>query len=822
MGLIFQSGCREAYQRFFYGDPTPKMDLSDAELSPVTSEKLCSYCTVIKFNIATGEVPVPSTMALDYLNELNSQVGIDPLYSTNSQIPIRIPFDGKIDFKYNSRWQNSILIINTANIHDRVYPWPTSINISGQQGDFAAVVLTEFNELILVPTSQTFIKGNSYVVIITNSMLDTNESPLGETVVSSLLKSSESLIDNNDACPDIDIDEACSKFFELTGLNLAHVSALEAERARLDPILEDLDEIDIKRSDIIGAFVFTTSGNSTTAFTNSKLKETALSVFNPALDWNNNNDNNDDDDYDEDEVWQPTENDNANYWGAADSPISFTMLKPNDTANPTGNKLFTPNLLDRTHYGLNDLDEQLSNIYNTPNTPNSLNNNTNNSINMLAYFTEEIDLNQDGQTDSMPVLKELNEAGNLNIKAIYRGHYSCTNFLTKDPATKEWILDIDITGENPGGTCLKINPNENPADLSSAEGMDFWLSMPEKLDNLNPKVVIYQHGFFGDATEFIALANTFANKNIAVIAIDAFGHGVRSFKDINGDGKITRDDSGGNFINSMNPSITAGYMIQTLMDIYHLAIMLKVNPIMLHLLGLEDSLNNIIPELDSESNNNLSIIASAKPSINFVGRGLGAILGILISEKGDIPIDRFVLNGIGADFASILVNTELFTEQMKSELEVLGELETFKSLIGMQLAHSFFSAVVDPLSFVDNTGQADILVQQMYEDEVIPAQSMDIWSLSMNLYEGDLPGCNDDNGCITGTVNRDGDSLHRSSWLFYPWDYEPLETGARARHNFLIDKRTTATCAGQIQAREFILSGRVLEPDGPEILQACE
>ena len=173
-----------------------------------------------------------------------------------------------------------------------------------------------------------------------------------------------------------------------------------------------------------------------------------------------------------------------------------------------------------------------------------------------------------------------------------------------------------------------IESQLSKTDLNGKIG--FWISNPATVDG----IIIYLHGLEQNKEEMFAVMDTFASKNIVTVAIDIWGHGERTYLDANGNGSLDSNDSLIITTRYDNPSLTAGYIIQTQFDLLRLRTLLEAN------LNIRTAIVGSVSEM---------------PPIYFVGHSLGSFVGSNFANTG-FPIDGAVISSSGGDISDIGLN----------------------------------------------------------------------------------------------------------------------------------------------------------------------
>ncbi len=369
-----------------------------------------------------------------------------------------------------------------------------------------------------------------------------------------------------------------------------------------------------------------------------------------------------------------------------------------------------------------------------------------------------------------------------NVSKLYKGYFPCQNFLAKTINT--WELDLLNRAVKPGTDC----PN---SDSALNGKISFWLAMPDTVEG----VVIFMSGLTDVKEDMFTVMNTLASKNFATVVIDFWGHGDRTYEDVNGNGNLA-DDSGVAFLRPDNPALTVGYFLQTQFDLFRLRTLLEANPTILNAIG---NTPNETP-------------------IHFFGySGSGVIGSNLLGSN--FPAERFVINNPGGDVVDLLLSGS-FGPQIRAGVAAASGFDTSTKkgkealntqMLGVELsaAHATFKGGIDPLSNASPSNTATLLIQQIIGDLTSPNSNTDLLSLAKGL-----------------TTYKDGDgaldNVTRSRWIFNPNTYK-LTTGnsESAVHTFLLDWKTKATLRGQQQASCFLATGKVLDPSKEIDIATC-
>lgn len=347
-----------------------------------------------------------------------------------------------------------------------------------------------------------------------------------------------------------------------------------------------------------------------------------------------------------------------------------------------------------------------------------------------------------------------------NVAAIYRGHYTCLDFLDK---TSDGDFEID-TSATPAMDC----PN---ATAGVADGeIEFWLAKPA---GTLTGIAVFQHGITRSSLDFVAIADALAQAGIATIAIDLWDHGTRLYTFADGTTEVP-------FVRPDDPSRTVGYLLQSRLDTTRIAAIAKTNS------GISARLGN------------------TPANLYFVGQSLGAIVGAEVAtNSAGVTFDAMVLNVPGGDLADIVLNGDigdvLIPLVAADQGLAVGSPELNATLLGIEMAarHALFAGLADPMALYDPESPPStppLLFQEMTGDTTIANSDAELLNRMMK-----LPTYTDGDGDTTAT------SVTRARWIFVPGSYTETVpgSGATAGHGFLLDGLTSATAQGQKQAVTF-------------------
>ena len=399
------------------------------------------------------------------------------------------------------------------------------------------------------------------------------------------------------------------------------------------------------------------------------------------------------------------------------------------------------------------------------------------------------------------------------ISVIYKGFFSCTNFLENEgndttisatgADSDRWDLNnfAKLTSYSTGAiTSLADCPN-------AIDGLDgtigFWVTTPVTESGTTPYgTVVFQHGITGNKDNLFAIANTLASYGYSSVAIDIWGHGERTYEDGDDDGVIENTletsyaDSGALFIRPDAPDLSAGYYLQTLVDIYRLSSFISNNP-------------------------ELSQAVGTNTPIHYVGMSLGGIMGASLSSISSItdttstnnfsnPFEKYVLNVPGGDISDIVLNgsfgasvrNSVATAYNYDTSTVEGQQSLSSTMVAIDLltSNTLFTYAADPLASITSDLPTQVLVQEILGDEVVPNNTTELMAQAMNL-------ANHHDGDAAFEISENN---QRNRWTLDPSNYDKENDGGDAGHGFLLNNESNATAQGQLQVACYLLFNRVL------------
>lgn len=866
MGLLLY-GCSDKLITLIKGDPAPEIETGE-EKQKVIAHKYCASCTVAEYDIEKGRFPVPNEIVINQVfsaalatlqslsslgsaitakaedsdSEVNRASAGNSLKAVDPESVIRIPFDGPIQLKFDNKWKKGIYIVKWSNVKQRVWHWPDAIEIGGKAGKFKAVYQDSNHDLVLVPHQDTFAPGQRYLVVVSDQLRDQKGKKIQHTVSFSLYKSPVSFLHGF---------QPNEKYASIAELPLDKLLVVELLRKANQALFTQAEKL-LTRAHITSIFSFSVKTQTALAFEQAARDQ----MFKTAT------------------LITPNDNDNIGVVGSLHTPITLSYITGEGDDQAMQQDVLSPTF---------DADGRLTAAVD------QLDNNSQ-QYDVLPYFLGEKD---------WPLKMAASDqyggdslfAGEVAIKRIYLGHFPCLNFLSNgtkslaassplaqgananensaDPSVEAsnnlntnegvqsldprrllpWAVDFKQRPRQPQGDCPKRTNDFSQGIFSQKGQLDFWLAVPKTIDLENPRVVIYQHGLSGRNLHFIAIANRLAQYNIATIAIDIMMHGNRQVDTGKGDNFLLNS-----FIRPESPALTAGYLLQTTMDLSHLSVLVKTNPVILALLGLKDQVSLLSTFLSDTPAANLAALKDSKPSLYYIGNSLGGILGAIIGSWGRLPFQRMVLNVPGGDLADIILNsprqsnyrydaneqaaaassaptgakassspTRSSSGQGGGGLSAMfgggssgagaGQAQSLVSLIEIMSASEIIAMKMDPLTAGNTIFPVNFLLQQIIGDKTIAGRNTELLAQVMNL---NATSFNDGDG----EQNRTAEV--RARWIFDPANYSKSADGQVAGHSFLLDAKTTATCGGQMQAIYFLLEGQLYDPTQSEkILAVC-
>ena len=439
----------------------------------------------------------------------------------------------------------------------------------------------------------------------------------------------------------------------------------------------------------------------------------------------------------------------------------------------------------------------------------------------ISWLNEDLNatsatpINIKSQTDA--ALQDLGLTFKMDfVNALYKGFVPCTNYLQNagiDRATGSARWELNLTKSDAGDAALEDCPNS----LAGMDGnLGFWAAKP--VDN-PVGLVVFQHGITSHKDSLFYIINTFAEFGYSSIAIDAWGHGERGYEDGNANGTIENTmasnyaDSGLLFIRPDAPDLSAGYYLQTLLDIYRIAYVTGFNSITEENSEIQTAIAFADP-LDFGVDGSA---VDGTSNTHYVGVSLGGIMGATISSilntsgQTIAPFGKYVLNVPGGDVTDIVFNgsfgpgvrSSVATAQGYDTSTVEGQQSLNSTMVAIDLltSHTFFTALMDPLYWAQPAFPANVLMQEIVGDATVPNSNTELLAQSMNLIDYT------DGGDLVDTA----DGVTRLRWTYTPSNY--VSGNDTPGHSFLLDSGdSNATDQAQKQVGCYLRYGLVPDP----------
>ena len=766
VALIFTlSACSEQLLETVAEDPEP--DTTSGEADSTTSQVLAE-------NSADDErSPQANDITLGSYNNSDTNTSNDVIGQSNL-MPIRIPFSGAITNLYESdgslnaaaasAYASNIAIIEFSDTEDAdiaptnvvVIPLPTNDRAGKDEtsrgGTFKAVYQDSNNDLVLVPGASTFESSSStgdvnysYVVLVHKDLNGADGQNIIPDTLTKLLTTNQKLIDDANTTINSSLLEDINGNGEANDENdTASVASLE--QARRLYVGEDGSGgsrlAAQSLSDALGlGFNFTSASDIAGVFHFTTSAESG----------------------------DANGNDYSDFSDAVNGVLGIALGS-----------------------GLNDTLYDLTADIVWLNS--DMNETTTNSENLKDAIQDVLGSDHD--------LSQIIE--------ISKGFFTCTNFLENEgidanTGADRWDLNnfAKLTKFS-GGEITLDSLADCPNSLSSIDSsltgtVGFWAIKASSPTG----VVVFQHGILGNKDHVFSIANTLAGYGFSSLAIDTWGHGERTYENGDGDGTLenTMDnnysDSGTLFIRPDAPDLTAGYMWQTMIDMYRLAYMGKANSEIMDATGVDGT------------------------TMHFVGVSLGGIhgasltnLGLLIEDPVTAfsdPFNKYVLNVTGGDVGDVILSGNFGASVRDSVARsfdydtgtVAGQQDLNSAMVAIDLltAHAVFGLATDPLALANATNPKNVLLQEMAGDETVPNNNTELLSQAMLLDSHD-----DGDGSVNTSTSP------RLRWTFNPDNYGAEKDGDPAGHDFLLNGESNATDQGQLQVVCYLRDGIVLNP----------
>ena len=433
-------------------------------------------------------------------------------------------------------------------------------------------------------------------------------------------------------------------------------------------------------------------------------------------------------------------------------------------------------------------------------------------LNTDLNATSDTPINIKSETDA--ALQDLGLTFDMgSVNALYKGFMPCTNYLQNagtDRATGSARWELNLSKTDVDAEVLDEVLEDCPNSLADMGGnLGFWAAQPA---TASAGLVIFQHGITSHKDSLFYIINTFAEFGYSSIAIDAWGHGERGYEDGNANGTIENTmadgyaDSGLLFIRPDAPDLSAGYYLQTLLDIYRVA----------YVAGQNVEIQTAIAFADPLDGSDGSVVDGTS-NTHYVGVSLGGIMGATISSilntsgQTIAPFGKYVLNVPGGDVTDIVFNgsfgpgvrSSVATAQGYDTSTVEGQQSLNSTMVAIDLltSHTFFTALMDPLYWAQTGLPSNVLMQEIVGDSTVPNSNTELLAQSMNLIDradGDT------------MVNPD-DNVNRLRWTFTPSNY--VSGNDTPGHGFLLDSGdSNVSDQAQKQVGCYLRDGVVPDP----------
>ena len=775
LALIFTlSACSEQLLETVTEDPEP--DITSGEADSTTSQVLAE-------NSADDErSPQPNDITLGSYNGSDENESND-INGQSKNMPIRIPFNGAITDLYDSDgnlntdaaslYVSNIFIVGQSLIDGSTLsvlplPWydrnnndvssvaDSVVGIEGFEVEhntlFRSVYLDANNDLVLVPGFDTLEANAVYFVVVSKNLLGADGQPIIPDTLTQLLTTNNKLIDDaNTTINSSILEDINDNGIDNDENDTASVASLEAARV---------------------AYVGTDGNGGTVANIVAGLSA-----------------------------------DQTYFNSREDVAIIFHF-----TTAPEGE--------DSNDDGVSDTSDQLTAALEKA-AQYKYSNDDISWLNEDLNATSATPINIKSQTDA--ALQDLGLTFEMDfVNALYKGFVPCTNYLQNagiDRATGSARWELNLTKTDVDDEVLDEALEDCPNSLADMDGnLGFWAAKPVG----NPVgLVVFQHGITSHKDSLFYIINTFAEFGYSSIAIDAWGHGERGYEDGNANGTIENTmasnyaDSGLLFIRPDAPDLSAGYYLQTLLDIYRIAYVTGFNSIT----EANSEIQTAIAFADPLDFGVDGSAVDGTSNTHYVGVSLGGIMGATISSILDTsnqtiaPFGKYVLNVPGGDVTDIVFNgsfgpgvrSSVATAQGYDTNTVEGQQSLNSTMVAIDLltSHTFFTALMDPLYWAQPAFPANVLVQEIVGDATVPNSNTELLAQSMNLIDFT------DGGDLVDTTTADGDK--RLRWTFTPSNY--VSGSDTPGHGFLLDSGdSNASDQAQKQVGCYLRDGVVPDP----------
>ena len=186
---LLLTGCTDKLVEQAQGNPAP----------PITGGEQSQV--VAQFDQDAGRVALPNDVVLDALNAQIVGAGGTAISGTTTNMPIRIPFSGPIQYPFSgdpksfvsdptalTNWSNGVFLVNLTTFA-RTDALPRYAG-----GAFKAVYQDENNDLVLVPSSGQLANETSYAVVVTTSVKDLNGNSVQPSIPMAMVRGTVPLV----------------------------------------------------------------------------------------------------------------------------------------------------------------------------------------------------------------------------------------------------------------------------------------------------------------------------------------------------------------------------------------------------------------------------------------------------------------------------------------------------------------------------------------------------------------------------------------------------------------------------------------------------
>lgn len=334
------------------------------------------------------------------------------------------------------------------------------------------------------------------------------------------------------------------------------------------------------------------------------------------------------------------------------------------------------------------------------------------------------------------------------------------------------------------------DPDTGAPAPQEREALQFILVVPPQVDASGAPLVIFQHAFTVCKETVLALAGTFGKAGLAVAGIDIVRHGSRSM-----DGPGSCSIGPFDFMNLSKFQLSNSRFEQTVADLLQFSRMLK------HL-DLDVSPQDGNPDLDPSR-------------LGFIGQSVGAFMGAVFVAL-DTDIQAAVINVGGAAVSLFFIAGMVGDTLIRPDYALLP--------IGWELFVTFQTVGegAEPANWIralrpdGPNGPRDLLLQEAFEDEVVPNFNTELFAGLLGLPHV-APSTEPAPGLAPVAAPLQGNLPSGRTAGMYR--FQPAE------HAFLLlddpHDAPGTTFRGQIQATAFLLSalasgsGIIIDPSDP-------